>query len=110
MILETPNCPQCNERARGTIETVNGCAEFNWRDDGTAEYSGNTAIWWDEQMTEVVDGRCALICQNGHEWLSRRTDPTSGAEEKWSPDQPATEKEHDPQTASSVLDQDEPIP
>lgn len=61
-------CPECGELARGTIETVNGVAEFVIEEDGTVDYSGRTDIWWDEQMTVMFEGRCMLICRSGHEW------------------------------------------
>src|SRR5581483_66905 len=69
MRLAPIECPECGEQARGSIEYVAGCAEFEFRDDGTAVYAGHTDIWWDEQKT-VYDrkGRMQVVCSQGHAW------------------------------------------
>ena len=64
-------CPTCGQSPRGTIETVNGVAEFVHHDDGTVEYSGYTEIWYDGQMTDKDgEGKVTLICPDAHEWKS----------------------------------------
>jgi hypothetical protein len=70
--IEIPYCPDCNSSARGTVETVPACAEFELGSDGTADYSGNTEAFWEEQETNRDrDGRVELVCENGHHWFSK---------------------------------------
>jgi hypothetical protein len=71
------NCPECGERARGIIEQVMGCALLNDEDneDGTVDYSGETDVWWSEQIPiHDGDGRVTLICPEGHEWQVEELD------------------------------------
>lgn len=44
-------------------------------EDGTVDYDGYTDIWWDEQKS-VYDkqGRVTLVCYEGHEWQTEKTD------------------------------------
>ena len=72
MIFEIPRCPTCGELARGSIERLAGCAEFDWEEvPGQAVYSGYTDVWWDEQTMETNEtGQAHLICSQGHEWYS----------------------------------------
>jgi len=71
-----PNvCPTCGGRARGTMETLPGLAEFDVNDDGSYEYGGYTEVFWDGQVTDKDDeGRVTLICgtDDAHEWQAER--------------------------------------
>lgn len=70
--IEIPNCPECDSPARGTVETLPACAEFELGSDGTPEYSGFTEALWDEQETKRdSDGRVELLCGNSHRWFSK---------------------------------------
>lgn len=75
LIIEIPNCPECNSLARGTVETLSVCAEFELGSDGTLEYSGYTESSWEDQETNRDgEGRCELVCENGHRWFSKMED------------------------------------
>ena len=66
------NCPECGERARGSVETICGVAVFtDPGPDGSVQYEGDTDLWWDEQKT-IRDnrGRVQLTCPNGHDWFT----------------------------------------
>ena len=70
--IQIPNCPECKSPARGTVETIPACAEFERCSRGIAEYSGETEISWDEQETNRDSkGRVELVCENGHQWFSK---------------------------------------
>ena len=70
--LEIPNCPECNLPARGTVEILPACAEFERDADGIPEYCGCTETFWEEQMTNRDgEGRVELICDNRHGWFSK---------------------------------------
>ena len=70
--IEIPNCPHCNAPARGTVETVPACAEFDFDSDGTAAYSGSTEASWEEQETNRDgEGRVELVCEDSHRWFSK---------------------------------------
>lgn len=76
MKFETMKCPECGKQASGTLETVTGRAEFDEPDeDGNVEYSGETTVFWDGQLTvtEIVENieHATLLCSNGHDWLSK---------------------------------------
>lgn len=72
MKIEIPNCPKCNSQARGTVETLTACAEFDQEDAAAPIYSGYTEVFWEEQKTNRDnDGRVELICHNHHSWFSR---------------------------------------
>lgn len=78
MKFGTMKCPECGEQAAGTLETVTGRAEFDEPDeDGNVEYSGETQIFWDGQMTvtkiENEIEYATLLCHEGHEWKSTVT-------------------------------------
>ncbi len=77
MRLHQPVCPVCGELAIGTIERLSGRAEFaSVAADGTAEYSGQTQVWWEEQKTALQNDSAPesgenlplVICPNAHEW------------------------------------------
>lgn len=75
MKIDKPACPTCGALARGTIEVLSGCAEFEFQGDpldGVADYSGTTSVFWDGQMTEVdpKTKQPTLLCPKGHEWSS----------------------------------------
>lgn len=76
MKVLTPRCPECGALARGTLETISGCAEMTLGDNGEGEYTGNTAVFWDGQMTERDAGNDQMIflCADGHEWTSEVED------------------------------------
>ena len=70
--IEIPNCPECNSPARGTIETLFACAEFERGPDGIPEYSGCTEPFWEDQQTRCDSkGRVELICRDGHSWFAK---------------------------------------
>lgn len=72
MKLAIPNCPECGESARGTVDTISACAEFGEINGGETEYIGDTDVWWDEQKTNLNDaGDSEVICKNGHEWFTK---------------------------------------
>ena len=77
MKIHQPQCPECGEPARGTLERLCGCAEFAGEPgpDTPVEYSGWTEIWWDEQRSvhekdapEGPDNLPLVCCENGHSW------------------------------------------
>ncbi len=72
-------CPECGQTARGTVEVLAGCAEFEVRGDGEAVYSGYTEVWWDEQRSERNEaGRVHLVCPSGHDWWAEKAkDPVA---------------------------------
>jgi hypothetical protein len=72
MIFDTPRCEICGELAKGTMESLPGVALFVFDKEDTAEYSGETEIWWNDQTTRYdAEGRIALVCPNDHVWYSR---------------------------------------
>lgn len=73
MKLSIPNCPECGEQAKGTLEQMTGIALLNYFDDGTVEYDGSTDVHWDGQESVIDDetGDPILICHNGHQWTSK---------------------------------------
>jgi len=72
----TPLCPECGVLARGTLEAISGCAEMSLDESGDGEFTGNTAVFWDGQMTERDPGNDLMIflCPKGHEWTSEVED------------------------------------
>jgi len=71
MKFATPRCPTCQQLAAGTLESISGRADLNVEEDGSADYSGHTEVFWDEQKTVMDDdGRVTLACPDGHEWQS----------------------------------------
>lgn len=39
--LAKPECPECQELARGTVEMLTGIAELQFEHEGRAEYGGS---------------------------------------------------------------------
>jgi hypothetical protein len=80
--LLTPRCPECGALARGTLENISACAEMTLSDDGQAEFTGHTAVFWDGQMTERDPGNDHIIflCHEGHEWTSEVHDEADSLE------------------------------
>jgi len=75
MKLQRPNCPECGEPARGSVETLHGVALFDEIDaEGNTEYEGATEINWDSQTT---DEPLTLECKNGHQWADAAPEPGS---------------------------------
>ena len=71
MKLVKPNCPECGSAARGTVDTIQSCAEFGGFENGEVEYCGETDVWWDEQKSNLNDaGEIELVCPKGHTWFS----------------------------------------
>jgi hypothetical protein len=72
MQFKVLKCPVCNEIAKGTIETLKGCAQFDPPDDeGKVNYSGYTEVFWDEQKTVTnLIAYAQLVCPAGHDWFS----------------------------------------
>jgi len=73
MRIEKSTCPECGEQLRGTIEIVHGVALIGINADGTAEYEGDTDMWWDEQIPVAGEATNTfrVICHNSHEWETR---------------------------------------
>lgn len=56
-------------RPRGTLERLSGVALLDVHEDGTADYAGDTEIFWDEQRSvRDEQGKVTLVCPNGHDW------------------------------------------
>jgi len=71
MRLDPWKCPECDQPAKGTLETIPGIALLLFDEDGNAEYFGQTDVCWDGQTTVRDDrDRVRLICADGHEWLA----------------------------------------
>lgn len=76
MRLGKPNCPECGQPARGTLELIHGCAEFSQHGADLFDYDGYTDVFWDGQMTcrqdnsreYGPDNLHIALCRNGHEW------------------------------------------
>ncbi len=70
-MLATLRCPRCGQQARGTVETVPGIARLSFAADGTAEYDGETELYWDGQETvHNPAGQVLLQCPEGYEWFT----------------------------------------
>lgn len=71
MRFEPWKCPQCDEPARGSIETIPGVALLVFDDDGHADYAGETEIDWNGQTTRKdAAGKVCLVCPNSHRWAA----------------------------------------
>ena len=71
MKFSVPKCPTCGEVAEGTVDIIPGVAYLEFNEDGTAEHTGETDVWWDDQYTERDDaGDVDLYCENAHRWTS----------------------------------------
>lgn len=72
MKLQIPNCPECSEPARGTMEDMAGIAEFEESANPfIRNYSGWTDAFWEDSETRYnKKGEVELICPNGHQWYS----------------------------------------
>lgn len=69
MKFEPHRCPECREKAIGTLETLPALAMLNLADNGEADWSGYTKPLWDGQLTvKDGEGKVTLQCDNGHEW------------------------------------------
>lgn len=76
----SPNCPECGEQARGTLEKMEGCAELSFNADGTCEHNGYTEVFYDSMQTQTEDGLDMLVCRCGHAWRSTKQElPDSAA-------------------------------
>ena len=68
-------CPRCGQAAAGTQETIPGLALLMFDDDGQAEYSGETTVYWNGQESCWDEfGRAILECPNGHAWSAEHED------------------------------------
>jgi hypothetical protein len=74
MRFKTPKCPECGELAKGTVDTIPGCALLTFAEDGSAEYFGETEVFWDGQTTMRVGDALVLHCDQGHDWPSEMTE------------------------------------
>jgi hypothetical protein len=75
MKFDVPRCPVCDELAKGTLESLPGMALLIFKQEGEAEYLGETEIFWNDQVTRFDrKGRVTLLCTNDHRWRSRRHD------------------------------------
>jgi hypothetical protein len=71
MRLTPWRCPECDQPAKGILETIPGIARLHFDEDGSAEYAGGTDVGWDGQESVLApDGRVTLVCPDGHEWLA----------------------------------------
>jgi len=71
MRFDPPQCPQCGQLAKGTLESIPGLARLLLDEDGSAEYAGSTDVYWDDQETiRDEQGRVTLMCPDGHQWLA----------------------------------------
>ena len=62
-------CPECDQPATGTVETVPGVALLLFDEERNAEYAGETKIDWDRQTSlTAARGRVTLECPDGHQW------------------------------------------
>ena len=69
MRLEPWKCPECDQPAKGTLESIPGVARLLFDEDGNAEYFGQTDVCWDGQQTVLDEsGRATLVCPEGHDW------------------------------------------
>lgn len=80
MKLKVPLCPECNEPAIGTLETLQGVANFgsepvgDWGAPIDVEYGGDTDIWWNSQKSVRNDkGETEVTCENDHTWFTEIT-------------------------------------
>jgi hypothetical protein len=66
-------CLICGKLAKGTLETVPGVALLDIDPDtGESQYGGETAIWWDDQKSNLdSEGRYLLTCHDGHLWPAK---------------------------------------
>lgn len=85
MILITPKCPECDEEAEGSVDTVPGIALFGGFDeDGGTTYAGDTRMCWDGQMSDWQPGKGMLVqCTAAHEWYTHVVDVATTPEKKW---------------------------
>jgi hypothetical protein len=68
-------CPECKERAEGTVDTVVGIACFTEADGRRVDYEGTTKMDWNSQRANRdKKGRYELICSNGHTWFAKKTE------------------------------------
>lgn len=72
MKFHDPKCPKCGELAKGTQETLAGCALVKFGESGEAEWEGETEVFWDEQKTDTCSetGGAWMVCHCGHCWVS----------------------------------------
>lgn len=76
MRFDKPTCPECGEEAEAILDMVPGLARIGAHDDGTFEYSGETDIWWDDQVPwqHMGTGEVQLRCQADHSWLTTKSE------------------------------------
>jgi hypothetical protein len=56
------------------LESVPGLALLAFDDSGEAQYAGETAVAWDDQVPcRDVEDRVTLECPDGHRWQTRHT-------------------------------------
>jgi len=76
--FSVPKCPECGGIAVGVKDLIPGLAGIVFEEDGeTAEYSGGTDMWWDDQYTpEDENGEVQLRCDEDHWWDSKMEEIT----------------------------------
>jgi hypothetical protein len=75
MLFDPYKCPECGEPARGVLETVSGLALLDIDEDGSAEYAGETKMYWDSQVMDLTDDNMATLgCPRGHQWQAKLVD------------------------------------
>lgn len=74
MKWEQMTCPECGELVYATYEVLDGQAILTPDDDGGYDYEGTTEVFWNNQHTSQVNGKDCLLCVNGHEWTSGKTE------------------------------------
>lgn len=76
MHFKEPVCPDCGLVATGTLDRIEGIAEFLGDPDPREgfDYSGSTEVLWDTQETQTDpaggSNRWTLVDEEGHTWHS----------------------------------------
>lgn len=67
----------------GTLERLTGRAEISGiEDNGEPVYSGETEIFYDDQVTETKDGKMIFLDENGAEWTFDQLIPADEFEDE----------------------------
>lgn len=70
MKIQNPKCPTCGHVAKGILESLYCLAGIACAEDGTAEYAGESEVFWDSQTPVDDPGGITLECVNDHRWTS----------------------------------------
>lgn len=72
MKFKPDRCPKCGTSPTGTLETIEGLAGLGPGRPGEFEYTGDTDVDWNSQMSVLTGKKVTLVCQNSHDWLASR--------------------------------------